>query len=252
MNNVNKNAGAPAKIEENKNVANPPLTTEPNLDPINARLDEMETNLKGTIERQNEVIEQQNKTIAELSKARSQNSIDDEEEGIILDRQSAHSMRLPVVNDAPVISGKLERVIGVQGLDYIMRVTTAETFINPETKQKEYKEYLFPFGCDVSRIDFSDERVKDLQTVSYENVATRSFKLQNVDTNDLTGASKVEKGKIVGEGGIINEIDRSSGRPVATGRKIRTVVRADVRYYTVEHDGEMFTISSDDLGNFRI
>lgn len=241
MNKPNTNAGTPGQTEENKNeplLDQAPATNQP--DPISARLDAIETNLKGTISRQDEIIEQQNKTIAELIKNRASES-NDEDEGIILDRQSAHSMRLPVVDGVPVIAGKLERVIGVQGLDYIMKVKTADD-----------NEYSFPFGCDVSRIDFSDEKVKDLQTVSYENVATKNFKLQDVDNNDLTGASKVDKGQIVGEGGIINEIDRSSGRPVATGRKIRTVVRSDVRYYTIEHDGEKFTISSDDLGNFRI
>jgi hypothetical protein len=150
-------------------------------------------------------------------------------------------MRLPVVNDAPVIAGKLERVVGIEGLEYLMNVETADG-----------KKYSFPFGCDIGRINFANEKLKGIETTSYENVKTLNFKLHDIDQNDLTGASKVEKGKIVGEGGVIPEVDRSSGRPILTGRKIRTVVRSDVRYYTIEHAGKKFTISSDELGNFRI
>ena len=213
------------------------------LDPqdvLNARLDEIESNLKGTIDRQNEVIESQNKTIEEL-KSRPTNAVVSEDEGIILDRQSAHTMRMPVVDGAPVVEGKLERVIGVSGLEYLMNVKTANG-----------KEYSFPFGCDVGRLDFGDKKLKDVQTTSYENIKTMDFRLQDVDTNDLTGASKVEKGKIVGEGGVISEVDRSSGRPMLTGRKIRTVVRSDVRHYTIEYNGEKLTMTSEELGNIRI
>lgn len=210
------------------------------VDPIHARLDEIENNLKGTIDRQTEIIEQQNKTIEEM-KNRPTTSVDRSDEAILVDRQSAHTMRMPVVDGAPVIEGKLERVIGVAGLEYLMNVKTADG-----------KAYSFPFGCDVGRLDFNDKKLKDVQTTSYENIKTMDFTLQDVDTNDLTGASKVEKGKIVGEGGVISEVDRSSGRPMLTGRKIRTVVRADVRHYTIEYNGERFTITNDELGNIRI
>lgn len=211
------------------------------IDPINARLDAIESNLKGTIDRQNEVIENQNKTIEEL-KGRPTNAVMGEGEGIILDRQSAHTMRMPVVDGAPVIEAKLERVIGVQGLEYLMNVKTADG-----------KEHSFPFGCDVGRLDFGDKKIKDIQTTSYENIKTLNFELQDTDNvGDLTGASKVELKKIVGEGGLVSEVDRSSGRPVSTGRKIRTVVRADIRYYTIMFNGEKFTLSSEELGNIRI
>lgn len=210
------------------------------IDPVTARLDEMEKNLKGTIDRQTEVIESQNAIIEELRN--SKNSTSSEiEEGIITDRQSAHTMRMPVVGDCPIIEAKLERIIGVAGLEYIMRTKTADG-----------SEYLFPFGCDVGRLDFSDKKIKDIQTTSYENIKTMDFKLQDIDQNDLTGASKVEKGKIVGEGQLVAEIDRTGGRPVATGRKIRTVVRQDIRHYTIEYKGEKFTLTGDQLGNIRI
>lgn len=231
-------------MSENKNQTGSGIAPLPKkeVDPqdaLNARLDEIESNLKGTIDRQAEVIEQQNKAIEELKNRA--NSVSPEDEAIVIDRQSAHTMRLPVVNDVPVVDGKLERVVGVPGLEYIMNVTTADG-----------KKYSFPFGCDVGRIDFSGEKLKDIQPTAYETIKTLNFKLHDIDNNDLTGASKLEKGKIVGEGGVIPEVDRSSGRPVLTGRKIRTVVRADIRSYTIEHDGKKITFTNEQLGNFRI
>lgn len=226
--------------EKDKTLEKPNLKETTPIDPISARLDEIENNFKGTIDRQTEIIEQQNRTIEEL-KNRTDNSVAREDELILVDRQSAHTMRLPVVDGAPVISGKLERIIGVEGLEYVINVNTADG-----------KSYKFPFGSDVGRINFADDKIKDIQSTSYENIKTMNFKLQDIDTNDLTGASKVVKGQIVGEGGVISEIDRSSGRPMATGRKIRTVVRSDIRYYTIEYAGKKHVISSEDLGNFRI
>lgn len=210
-------------------------------DVLLARLNEIETNFKGQIDRQAEIIEQQNKTIEELKNRKVSSSEEVEDTAILVDRRSAHTMRLPVVGEAPVIEGKLERVIGVAGLEYLMNVKTADG-----------KKYKFPFGCDVSRIDFSSEKLEGVETTAYENIKAKDFKLQDIDENDLTGASKVEKGKIVGEGNVIPEVDRSSGRPQLTGRKIRTVVRQDVRHYTIEHDGKKHTLTSAQLGNIRI
>lgn len=210
-------------------------------DVLLARLNEIETNFKGQIDRQAEIIEQQNKTIEELKNRKAPSSEEVEDTAILVDRRSAHTMRLPVVGDAPVIEGKLERVIGVAGLEYLMNVKTADG-----------KKYKFPFGCDVSRIDFSSEKLEGVETTAYENIKAKDFKLQDIDENDLTGASKVEKGKIVGEGNVIPEVDRSSGRPQLTGRKIRTVVRQDVRHYTIEHAGKKHTLTSAQLGNIRI
>lgn len=202
-------------------------------DILNERLDTIENDLKLQIE-------EQAKTIEEL-KNRPQTATEEIDEAIILDRQSAHTMRLPVVEGVPVVEGKLERVVGVEGLEYLMNVKTADD-----------KEYSFPFGCDISKLNFKDKELKNVQTISFEQIQTKDFKLQDIDNNDLTGASKLEKGKIVGEGGVIPEVDRSSGQPIMTGRKIRTVVRRDVRHYTIEHDGKKVVLSSEDLGNIRI
>lgn len=208
-------------------------------DALSQRLDAIETDLKGTIESQNETIKEQAEAIAELKNRPSNDSDDDD--AILVDRQSAHTMRMPVVNGVPVIKGKSERVVGIEGIDYLMKVETADG-----------EKYSFPIGCDISKLNFSDSKLKGIESVSYENIQTKDFKLQDIDTNDLTGASKVEKGEIVSEGNKIPEIDRSSGNPIMTGRKIRTVVRNDVRYYTIEHDGEKFTIDNEMLGNIRV
>ena len=215
------------KTEEELNKVDAKATDE-----LSARLDKMQGEMQDTIESQAKIIEdlKNNPTTAVV-----------EDEAILVGRQSAHSMLLPVVEGAPVIAGKLERVVGIQGLENLMVVKTAGG-----------KTYKFPIGCDISKLDFSDDKLEGVKTTSYENLETKKFKFQNIDENDKTGASKVEKDKIVGEGGNIPEIDRSSGMPMKTGRSIRTVVLRDVRTYTIEHDGKKFHISSEDLGNFRI
>ena len=220
-------------IGENKTVDNQPSE-------LDARLDRIEGELAEKIENQEEQIRKQGEVIEGLKK-NSNVSSDDEDEGILVDRKSAHTMKLPVVEGVPVIEGKSERVIGVEGLEYVIKVETADG-----------GKYTFPLGGDVSKINFNDKKLKDIQPTSYENLPTKDFALQNIDENDLTGASKVKKGKIIGEGGVINEVDRSGGTPVKTGRKIRTVVRADIRDYTIEFNGENYTISNKMLGNIRV
>jgi len=201
-------------------------------DALHARLDEIQGKMQ-------ETIDSQAKTIQELKDRPTRPSDDDD--GILVDRQSAHTMRMPVVDGVPVIKGKSERVTGIEGIDYLMKVETADS-----------KKYSFPIGCDISKLNFTDSKLKGIESTSYENIKTKDFALQNIDTNDLTGASKVDKGQIVSEGNKIPEVDRSSGNPVMTGRKIRTVVRNDVRHYTIEHGGELFTIDNEMLGNIRV
>lgn len=210
------------------------------IDPIHARLDAMQEAFDTKSEEQSKIINEQAKQIQELSARRASDS-DDEDDGILVDRKSAHTMSLPVIDGAPVISAKLKRVVGVPGLEYIMEVETAAE-----------KSYKIPMGADLGSLDFTNAKLEGVEAMTYQGLSQKKFELQDIDENDLTGASKVERGKIVSEGNVIPEIDRSSGRPVMTGRKIRTVVRSDVRYYTIEHDGKKFTLSSTDLANIRI
>lgn len=214
-------------------------TPKKEIDPISARLDKMENEMKSTIEEQAKTIEEQAEAIRELQKRPSM--INDEDEGILVDRQSANKMSLPVVGDVPVIAGYLEPVVGIPGLEYLMCVTTADG-----------KKYKFPIGCDIKRLDFNDERLAGVERTTYETIKTVKFELQDIDENDLTGASKVQKGQVVAEGGLVAQVDRSSGEPRLTGKKIRTVVRRDIRHYTIEYKGKKITLSSEELGNFRI
>ena len=114
------------------------------------------------------------------------------------------------------------------------------------------EKFEVPFGCDIKKLDFSSESIKDLYKTSYENLQSEKFELIDIDENDLTGASKVEKGEIVSDGALVPEIDRSSGTPTATGRKVRTSVRKDVRHYTIKFGGKKFTFTNEDLANIRI
>ena len=89
-------------------------------------------------------------------------------------------------------------------------------------------------------------------TTSYENLDSAKFSLVDIDPNDKAGASKVELNKVVSEGTPVAEIDRSTGQPVATGRKVRTTVRRNLRHYTIDVDGKKFTFSEDELASIRI
>ena len=134
-----------------------------------------------------------------------------------------------------------------------LMVNTRSGFTAQDVQIKADGTYFTNGTNKITGLDFGDKKIKDIQTTSYENIKTLNFELQDTDNvGDLTGASKVELKKIVGEGGLVSEVDRSSGRPVPTGRKIRTVVRADIRYYTIMFNGEKFTLSSEELGNIRI
>lgn len=214
---------------------NPPKDNKEN-DALSARLDQIENGLKAQLEEKDAQIAELSKNLNTLARSRNGQPQDDI---VDTERKSANSMRLPVIEGSPVIKSEIKRVLGVKGLDLVAHVTTADK-----------KEYKVPFGCDIKAIDFSQEAMKDLYTTSYENLQSMKFSL--VDVTDLSGASKVEKGKVVSEGNPVAEIDRSSGTPVATGRKVRTSVRRDIRHYTIDVDGKKFVLSQDDLASIRI
>ena len=227
--------------EENKNPTPPSNKTVTEkggeTDALTQRLDEIETGLKADLEESQKEV----KSLREEIKTANQRNNQPQDEIVDATRRSAHITQLPIIEGAPVIKSKISAIIGVKGLEMTAEVTNAEG-----------DEFTLPFGCDVTKLDFDQEKTKDLYTTSYENLKSEKFELINIDPNDLTGASKVEKGVVVSDGALIPEIDRSSGTPMATGRKIRTTVKKDVRHYTIAFKGKEFTFTNADLANIRI
>ena len=229
QNTTNNPTNKPVEIEETKLV-------EPDL--ITARLDAIENGLKVELEESRAETASLREAIKNVSKSNA-NSFEDD----VVDtaRRSAHVTSLPVINGVPIVWAESSRVTGLKGIELIMSARDANG-----------SEFTIPFGCDVGKVDFSDKKLKDIHSTSYENLKTQKFELQDIDENDLTGASKIEKGKVVDEGSVVPEIDRSSGTPMPTGRKIRTTVKADVRHYTILFDGKKITLTDKELGNIRI
>lgn len=231
------------KTQDNKTPKTPtntPLVPVENKtnDALNARLDTIENGLKVDLEESQAQVKELTDKVNTLSRTNNGQPQDD-----IVDtkRRSAHIMQLPVIEGAPVIASEITNVLGTPGIEMIAKVKNANG-----------KEFEVPFGCDVKKLDFTLDSVENLYKTSYENLQSEKFELVDIDENDLTGASKVEKGTIVSEGSLVPEMDRSTGTPTATGRKVRTMVRKDVRHYTIKFGGKKFTLTNEDLANIRI
>ncbi len=205
-------------------------------DVVMKRLDEMETGLKADLEASNKKVKELTDTVKKLSNK------DDQSEDDIVDteRKSANIMSFPVIDGAPIVKSKMTKVVSIKGVEIMAEVTTADG-----------KEYKIPVGCDMTKLDFTEDNLKDVHQTSFENLETVKFKLIDIAEGDLTGASKVQLKKIIHEGSLIPEISRTSGSPVPTGRKIRTVVRRDIRHYTIKYNDKKFTFTGEELANIR-
>lgn len=227
-----------ANDKDNKDTTNvDPAAKDPATDLLNERLDAIENGLKADLEESKSQVADLTEALKKANKSNSRDS----DEVVDTERRSAHIMELPVIDGSPIVKSSISGVLGIKGIEMIASVETADG-----------KKYDVPFGCDVKQVDFQTEATENLYKISYENLSSEKFELEDIDPNDLTGASKVEKGQIVSEGGLIPEVDRSTGTPVATGRKIRPKVRKDVRHYTIKHNGKKITFTNEDLANIRI
>jgi hypothetical protein len=222
--------------KENNNVT-PEVPQEAPNDAVMERIQQIEDGLKVQLE-------EKDAQIAELQqdiKNAARNNNQPQDDVVDTARRSAHIISLPVIEGSPIIKSEMSSVLGVKGLEMIAKVENAAG-----------EKFEVPFGCDIKRLDFSDKSLKDLYKTSYENLSAEKFELVDIDENDLTGASKVEKGLVSSEGTLIPEIDRSTGTPIATGRKVRTTVRKDVRHYSFMADGKKVILTNEELANIRV
>jgi len=212
----------------------PDTTVEPDL--ITERLDAIENGLKVDLEKSRAETSELREAMKNLSK---NNSLEDD----VVDtaRKSAHIISLPIIDGVPIVAAHSERVTGMKGVELVMKATDAKG-----------NDFVIPLGCDLGKVDFSEEKLEKVHQTSYENLKTQKFELQDIDENDLTGASKVQIGVVVEEGSVVPEMDRSTGTPMPTGRKIRTSVKADIRHYTILFSGKKITLTDKELGNIRI
>lgn len=224
------------EANKNKEATSKTVSDTPN-DAVMARLQEIEDNLKVQLEEKDAQIEDLQKDVERAS----QNKNTNQDEEVDTKRRSAHLISLPIIEGSPIVKSEITSVLGIAGLELVAKVKNAAG-----------DSFEVPFGCDIKKLDFDSEQLKDMHRVSYENLKTEEFDLVDIDENDLTGASKVEKGVVSSEGSLVPEVDRSTGTPIATGRKVRTTVRKDIRHYTIKSNGKKFTFTNEDLANIRI
>lgn len=223
-------------LNDNKTIISTPEEKE--TDVVMKRLDAIEDGLKVELEESRAEVKELSDKLNNLPKSNN-SELDD---GIVdIERKSAHIMSLPVIEGAPVIKSVISSVLGIEGVELMA-----------EIKNARGEKYTLPFGCNIKKVDFSKDNLKDVYHTSYETLKTQKFNLVDIDQNDLTGASKIEHNVVVEVGQPVNEVDRSTGTPIATGRKVRANVKRNLREYTIEFEGKNFKLTEADLANIRI
>lgn len=170
-------------------------------------------------------------TDAELARLRSQIAGGGEmDEEVEQDRRPAGSVKIATYEGSPIIDMKLEKNI--------------ERNHNGEMIIKNYKA--------ICKIHGNDETVEltygELgNPLDYLNLPREKYALTDQDSSDLSGASKIEHNQIISRGEKVDEIDRSSGLPVKTGKKIELVTRNDIRYYTIVVGDDKVTLRQDKI-----
>lgn len=79
----------------------------------------------------------------------------------------------------------------------------------------------------------------------YLQLPVKKFKLvkQINDGSEHSGCSRIERGKVIHEGGLVPEVVYRENKAVPTGKMVRQQVKKDVRYYTIEIDDKEYELS---------
>lgn len=149
------------------------------------------------------------------------------------ERKPSQYITLAVIDDMPIIDMRLEKELATdhRGDVYI----------------RNYKAVCQVYGQDEPvTITYGVEG----NPTDFLNLPRKTFQFTNQDLNDLSGASRVQKGVVMSKDGTVPEIDRSSGVPVRTGKMVELVTKRDKRWYTIivnEETGETCELPEDKL-----
>ena len=79
----------------------------------------------------------------------------------------------------------------------------------------------------------------------YLQLPVKKFKLvkQIDDGSEKSGCSRIERGQVLHDGGLVPEVKYMDNKPVATGKMVKQQVKKDVRYYTIEIEGKEYELS---------
>jgi len=167
---------------------------------------------------------------AQLEEMSKQMIADGNDDIVSTERKPAETIELIVIDGKPLIDLKLEPEMDTnhKGEEFIKRMqATCTVFGKDKPVKLSYGELSNP---------------KD-----FLNLPRRKFNLIDRDESDLSGASKIMRGQTVDNFGKTAEIDRSSGMPIRTGKMVELVTKRDVRYYTVDVDGEKCELREDKI-----
>lgn len=124
-------------------------------------------------------------------------------------------------NDAPVVGTKIIRKFNDEG-----RELNSEVEINVLGQNKPVK---ISYGNLENPNDFTQ-------------LKTKKFDLLDILDGDLTGASRIQRDVVTEDNGTVPEMKLTGEEYIPTGRQVRQVVRKDIRYYTIEFNGEKYEL----------
>ena len=167
---------------------------------------------------ENKALRQQNGDTEEL---------DENDAGV---RRPAETMTLATIDGMPIIDMRLEKNLAKDGM--------GNSYI------RNYNAICTVFGKkDPVVITYGEMG----EPTDYLNIPRKTFQLTNQNAADLSGASRIENNKIITRGEKVDEIDRSSGVPVRTGKQVELVTRNDIRYYTIKVGDETVELHQDKI-----
>lgn len=149
------------------------------------------------------------------------------------ERQPARLIRLATYKSAPITKMRLTEKTALDGRGQTV-INGMEAICSVHGIDKEVK------------ITYGDMKNSE----DYLNLPRKDFEMTNfMDSEEgLSGASRVERNKIVGQHGTVVENTLSSDNAlIPTGRMVPVTEKRNVRYYTIIVNGEEVELSEDNL-----
>lgn len=122
--------------------------------------------------------------------------------------------------------------------------------VSTKTEEKITPDGQVVRGISVAEIETIDGKKEKMPFGStamndYLQLPFKKFKLvkQINDGVEKSGCSKIERGQVIYDGGLVPEVVYKDNIPTRTGRMINQLVKKDVRYYTIEIDGKEYEMS---------
>lgn len=122
--------------------------------------------------------------------------------------------------------------------------------VSTKTEEKITADGQVIRGISIANIETIDGKKEKMPFGStamndYLQLPFKKFKLvkQINDGSEKSGCSRIERGQVIHDGGLVPEVVYKDNIPTRTGRMIKQLVKKDVRYYTIEIDGKEYEMS---------